>query len=237
MASTSEKGFGARLQNAKNIKDFIASFSNYAPPRTEDSLIEITKFITDCENINNTVASALQNYTLAVKARQDAFSSKASNSIQKLLSPISKAVQAQYNNDSREYTSIMAIIVKMRSTTITKAPANPNEAQKDTISKSEMSYGSQLQNLKDLVSSLEQLNNFNPSNNSIKPATLKALCDSLTAMNTAVISAVFPLNTARDTRSKLFDELRIRLKRIKSYVASNYGNQSPEYTAIKGISI
>lgn len=237
MASISEQGYGARLQNAQTLKNNIAGFSNYNPPRTEDTLVELEKLITACADANTFIASFTQSYTLAVKNRSDAFAGKENTAIQKLLSPISKAVQAQFGKESREYTSIANIIARMRSQTIEKTPATPDEKQKETISKSEMSFGSQLQNFKDLVASLEQLTGFNPSNDLIKIPNLKVQADKLDTLSQEVTSKTLPLSQKREQRRTLFEELNVRSQRIKSYVSANYGNKSPEYKAISKLKI
>ena len=237
MASISESGYGARLQNAQTISSFLKGFTNYSPPRTEDEIVAFEKLLDDCSKVNTLIASNTQSYTLAIKNRSDVFSGKDESSVRMIISPISKAVQSQYGKTSREYTSIATIVARMRSSKTVKPPTNPEEDQKETISKSEMSYGSQLQTFKDLVASLEQLNNFSPPKENLRIDKLKLLIDNLERLNQEVTTKTFPLSQARKQRRSLFEELNVRVQRIKSYVSAMYGNKSSEYKAISKLRI
>jgi hypothetical protein len=237
MKSTSERGYGAILENAKKLLTTIASFANYQASRSEDSLVEYQKLIQDCEKDNSTVATGLSEYTMAVDKRSKAFSTKEPNSMDKLLSPIAKAVAAQYDKTSKEYETIMGIITRMRSQKLEKAPANPTEEKKESISKSELSYGSKLQNFKDLIANLEVFGNFNPANPAIKIEALKARVTELEALNTAVNAKLAPLTLARGSRKEVFEELTKRVQRIKANVSSIYGNNSAEYKQVKGLKV
>lgn len=237
MSSASETGFGARLENAQTLKSYMQGFPNFSPPRAEDSLEEFGKLVTSCANANTDIASLTQSYTLAVKNRQNAFKGTEDDSISKLLSPISKYVQAMFGKDSREYSSIANIISKLRSTKIEKAPKNPDEEFKESISRSEMSYGSQLQNFKDLVASLEQFKDFKPNNKLIQIPNLKKRVEEITVFNQQVIATTLPLRQKREERKELFEDLHNRSQRIKSYVSASYGNKSSEYKAISKLRI
>lgn len=237
MALASESGFGARLQNAQTLKTFIESFANFNPPKSEDSVEEFEKLLNQCAEINTNIASFTQSYTLAVKSRSDIFNGNQASNIKLLLSPISKYVQAQYGKDSREYSSIATIIGRMRNAKGAKTAANSQDEVKDSISQSELSFGSLLQNFKDLVASLEQLANFNPANDLIKIKTLKDTIELVGKLNQEVILRTLPISQAREQRKTLFDDLNQRAQRIKSYTSATYGNKSPEYKAISKLKI
>jgi hypothetical protein len=237
MASKSEEGYGARLQNAQTMKSYLAGFANYNPARPEDTVASFEKLLNDCADVNTSIASLLQSYTLVIKNRSDAFTGSQANSIKFLLSPIAKAVQAQYGKDSREYTSIAVLVGKMRSTTLTKTPTTEGEPTKERLSQSEMSYGSQLQNFKDLVASLAQLNDYKPAKDIVSITNLQNLIAEVGKLNEEVIAKTYPLSQAREQRKALFEELNTRAQRIKSYVSAAYGNKSTEYKAISKLKI
>jgi hypothetical protein len=237
MASSSEKSFGARLQNSKKFLSLLQSLSNYKTTRDEDSIAEYEKLIEICGTHNNKIASYISEYTIAIDKRSKAFLGKESTSLDKLLSPISKAVASQYNKTSKEYTSIMGIIKKMRSQSLEKSPKNPTEEQKDSISRSELSYGSRLQHFKDLIESLSTFANYAPANEDITIVALKKLVDILEQLNNEVNSKIMPLSVTRAQRITSFDNLSDRTQRIKASIASIYGNNSPEYKQIRNISV
>jgi hypothetical protein len=237
MKSTSERSFGATLENAKKLLTTVSNFANYQAPRLEDSLAEFQKLINDCDKDNTTVATGIGEYTNAVDKRAKAFSGKDTNSIAKLLSPMAKAIAGQYDKTSKEYNTIMGIINRMRAQKLEKAPANPTEEKKESISKSELSYGSKFQNFKDLISNLEVFGNFNPANPNLKIDKLKTMVTELEALNTAVNAKLAPLTLARGKRKDLFEELSKRTQRIKANISSQYGNSSDEYKQVKGLKV
>lgn len=237
MASTSENTFGAKLRRAQDLLTFITGFTGYAPPRTQETVAGITTLINAIVSTNATETSQQENYKAAVDARQAAFS-KTTGSIEKLLSPIKGAVEAQYGKKSTEAAAINAIIKKMRATKLTKAPADPTKPEQEkTISQSERSYGSMTQFFNDIVSNLTQFTAFNPSGNAIKIAALQTTAARLTTLNNAVAQKTQLLKTTRAARQSQYSDLKDRAQRIKAYVKSQYGNTSTEYSLIKRLSI
>jgi hypothetical protein len=237
MASTSETSFGAKLGKAQDLVTYITGFTGYAPPRAQESVASMTTLINSIVAINATESSQQENYKVAVNNRQAAFSKK-TGSVDKLLSPIKGAVDAQYGKKSIEATTINAIIKKMRATKLIKVPADPTKPeQAAAISQSERSYGSITQSFNDIINTLSQFTDYAPTNNTIKVATLQTLATQLTTLNNAVIQKIQPLETTRATRLTQYTDLKDRVQRIKSYVKAQYGNSSTEYNMIKGISI
>jgi hypothetical protein len=237
MASTSEVTFGARLRKAQDLLQYITGFQGYAPPRTEDSIIEFGKLLTSIQTANSTVAVNLEQYTQAVDDRSNAFRKK-ENSIDKSLTLIKSAVEAQFGRTSKQVESVSSIIKTMRSTKLIKIPKSPDDPTiVQTISQSEQSYGSMTQNFQNLINTLAQFPEYNPSNEALKVANLKAFADSLTTMNNAVAQKFQALRAIRTSRSALYDDLKERVSRIKSYTKAQYGTKSQEYTLIKGINV
>lgn len=237
MASTSENTFGAKLRRAQDLLIFILGFVGYAPPRTQENVASMTILINSIIATNASESSQQENYNAAVDTRQAAFSKK-TGSVEKLLSPIKGAVEAQYGKKSTEAATVNAIIKKMRVTKLTKAPADPTKpAQEKTISQSERSYGSMTQFFNDIVNTITQFTAFNPSSNTLKIVALQTTATQLTTLNNAVARKIQLLKTIRTSRQTQYTDLKDRVQRIKSYVKAQYGNTSTEYNLIKGLSI
>ena len=237
MVSISENTFGAKLRRAQDLLTFITGFVGYTPPRTQESVASMTTLINSIVTTNSSESSQQENYKVAVDARQAAFSIK-NGSVEKLLSPIKGAVEAQYGKKSTEAVVVNAIIKKMRATKLKKAPADPTKpAQEKAISQSERSYGSITQFFNDIVSNLTQFTAFNPSNNTIKIVALQTISTQLTTLNNAVAQKIQPLKTIRASRLNQYADLKDRAQRVKAYVKAQYGNNSTEYNLIKGLSI
>ena len=237
MATTSENSFGAKLRKSQDMVTYISGFTNYNPPRSQETVSALNELISSIIATNATETSQRQNYKQAVDSRQTAFS-KNTGSVEKLLSPIKGSIESQYGKKSTEASAVNATIKKMRATKLTKAPVDPaKEKQEKTISQSERSYGSMTNFFNDIVNTLTQFPEYNPSNDPIKIASLKETASQLTTLNNTVAQKVQLLKSTRTSRQNLYDDLKDRVQRIKSYVKSQYGNNSPEYNLIKGLSI
>ncbi len=237
MPSKSEISFGARLRKAQDLLQYINNFPNYAPPRPEESVIGFDTLLTQIVSINTAETQYQQDYSQTVTLRQNAFL-KQPGSIDKLLSPIKGAVEAQYGKNSREAELINAIIKNMRASKLIKPPIDPTASTAPTtISQSERSYGSLTQFFKDIINTLTQFNNYNTSNTQLTIAGLQATATQLDTLNNTVAQQYQALKVARDKRRDTYTELKDRVQRIKAYVKSQYGNNSTEYRTIKNIKV
>ena len=237
MSAQTENSFGAKLRRAQDLLTFITGFTGYNPPRAQESVAGFTTFLNTIVTTNATESQQQQNYKAAVDQRQAAFL-KTPGSIDKILVPIRGAVEAQYGKKSTEAVAIAAIIKSMRSTSLVRPPADPNNpTQEQTVSQSERSYGSMTQHFNDIINTLTQFTGYNPTNNAIKIAGLQATATQLTTLNNNVAAKTLALKTTRANRIAIYDDLKERTQRIKAYVKAQYGNNSVEYNMIKGISI
>jgi hypothetical protein len=232
----SEQSFGKKLRNAQDMITFVQGFTNYTPPRTQETLVAMQTLLTSVISANATEATNRQQYRAAVDARTTAFS-KGMNSIPKLLVAIRAAVDAQYGKNSAESASIQSILRTIRAGKSVQAPAKTEgEEAAQAVSRSQRSYGSQTQLFNNLVNTLNQLPGYNPSNPAIKIAALQTFVTQLTTLNNAVAQKFAALQSARSNRSVLYTDLNDRTQRMKAYVKSQYGQVSNEYKLIKGIS-
>lgn len=235
MPSQSETSFGARLRKAQDMLQYMNNFPNYAPPRPEESVSGFDTFLAQIVTNNTTETQAQQDYSQTVTLRQNAFLKQA-GSVDKLLSPIKNAVEAQYGKSSREAELINAIVKNMRATKLIKPPIDPTASTAPTaVSQSERSFGSLTQFFNDIINTLTQFNNYNASNPQLTIAGLKATAIQLNTLNNTVAQQYQALKVARDKRRDTYTELKDRMQRIKAYVKSQYGNNSTEYRTIKNI--
>ena len=235
MPSSSETSFGARLLRAKTLQSYINNFTGYNPPRTQETAADLNILLDDIATINATESSLQQNYNTAVNNRYNAFRTD-TISVFKLLAPIRGAVEAQFGKGSTEFNQIDSIVKKIRDAKLIRKPATDTTPE-TTISSSEQSYGSSTQYFNDIINTLSQLPNYNPSNVNIQVASLQTFATQLNTLNTQVATTYQNLRTARHKRLDYYNELSERGKRIKAYVKANYGVLSQEYTLIKGFII
>jgi hypothetical protein len=238
MKTKIKSSFGARLRGGQDTVVNISSFANYHSPRQEESPEAMSSLINEIILSESEEVAIKENYSMAVDLRQKAFRNN-TDSIEKLLSPISGAVVAQYGKGSKEFALISSVIKTMRSTKLVKPPVNPdNTAEtKRSISHSNLSYASMTMHFNDLTSTIAEFNGFTSSNSTITVEGLKQICTNITNLNNSVVQNYNALVVSRSKRNALFTELSERLTRIKAYVKAQYGFKSDEYKLIKGAKV
>ena len=233
MSSTSERSFGARLENARKLKTNLQSFPDYQPETGEFSIEDFNETIQTIEAINPQVASALINYRQTVAERRIIYASSPL-SIKKIITPINAFNRAKFGKDSTFYMAVNSIVKKIRGTKLKSKKTTDQE----TYSVSQQSYGSIILNYQNLIIDLESLGTeYNPANGSIKIDKLKDLEIQATEKNNNVVAAYSVLSPKQDLRANNYNILSQKATRIKDFVKSQYGVNSSEYKLIKGLKI
>jgi hypothetical protein len=234
MTSQSESTFGAKVQNAQNLVTHLKTFVDYKPLRPTDTVDELNTLLTSLTQADSVEANKLQNYSLIVETRQQLFD-KSDDSLKKSLTSIVATTRAMYGKDSKEAQNINELIKKLRGGSKAKTP---KKADEKTISTSQQSFASVTQGFSDLIASLGAFTPaFAPANESIALPNLQTKLEAIRQSNTDVVSILGELNQARNTRNKLYDDLKDRCQHIKEAVKAQYGIKSMEYAAIKGLKI
>jgi hypothetical protein len=112
------------------------------------------------------------------------------------------------------------------------------EADKKKRNRGEQSYADLANLLKALISLLEGIVGYAPTNVILTIAELTILYDALLAQNVAMSKRDTKLDVVVIERKELYlgaGGLKVRMKATKSAVRSQYGNTSKEYLSIKGI--
>lgn len=234
MASTSEKTFGSRLNNAQQLATHLSTFAGYTEIAPECSVANYTTLLADINTNNTLIATTTSQFSLAVETRAQLFTKNA-QSLNKTLAPISAYVKAKFGKTSKEATDIVALVNKIRGE---KTDKLKKDEQGEFVSQSERSYGSQTQHFSNIIATLTNYGaGYTPTTNNITIAKLTTQLAQLTNANTQVTTAYGILKPAIDTRTAQYIDLNSRTTRIKDTVKSQYGVKSTEYKLIKGFNI
>ena len=234
MSSNSEKTFGSRLQKAAQIATLLPTFNGYAEVTPECSILNYEAHIQSIKLNNDAVANSSSQFSLSVDQRTQIFN-KNSNSLGKLLSPISAYIKAKFDKTSKQANDIVALINKIRGEKTTQLKKS---ATGEFVSQSQRSFGSRTKHLADIIANLDNYGSeYAPVNPEIRIDTLKVLEINLTNANNLVTSTYSLSKTKKDLRQVQYDDLSQRSTRIKNSVKSQYGPQSSEYKLIKGFNI
>ncbi|WNM18308.1 hypothetical protein [Flavobacterium capsici] len=233
MSSTSERTFGSRLQNAKTLKTYIVGFDNYQPESGENSPEDLQETITIIETLNPQVETSVYNYRQEVAERRIIFSI-APTSIKKIATPINAYYRGKFGKNSSQYLAISALVAKIRGTKLVRT----SKTDQETHSTAQLSYGSILQNFKNIITDIEALGaDYTPANNDIKLEKLIDIKSLAETRNEKVSQAFAIMSPKQDQRQDVYDILSSKSLHIKDLVQSQYGFDSSEYNLVKGLNI
>lgn len=253
MTSLSEKTYGSRLLHAQDILSSLQNLPTYSSPVPEQTTANFSAFLALVKESNDAQSAAMQQYLSAVIARSDAF--RGEHSVKTLLTKIRAAVLSQYGKKSQQYSVVSSIIKKTRSQSAktgtavvpapTSDPRNPGDvnnggtttAVPNTISQSQLSFGSLLGQFNVLVQTLAQMSDYAPANADLSVASLKAFSQQMDALNNNVAVSLQNLQKQRAARNMNYSNLSARAMQIKANIKSQFGPKSTEYKNVKGLEV
>lgn len=231
MASTSENTFGMRIKNAEDTMLILNSMADFKPLVPEDTPAEVSKLINELKTVDQAEAVALQNFSVNAATRKNLILTDAT-SLKKMVSPIRSYLQAMYGKADQQFINLNKILNQITGFKPGQEKKNPDEK---SISTSQQSFASLTQVFSDLIATLQTLNPaYTPPNENITLAKLQEKFQVITQINSQGTVLLDALNTMRQKRNGLFEDLSTRLKRIKKSVQSQYGNSSAEYGKLRG---
>lgn len=232
MAHYSQASFSARLSRAKQLYQFVNSFEEY-----ESDAIELSppRFLDLIEIMDRTQQEHTRTHHLfaeSAKERAKAFAS-ADDSISKKATLVKAYVKAKFKKESQQFADIENLVNKIRG----EKPAKISEgSDATTISRTEKSYGSQLENFKDIISLAILFDtHYAPTNEEIKLRELQTTFEKAALLNndTSLKFAAFKPKIAE--RKDGFEKLSETANRIKEMVKSQYGVSSDQYKLVRGL--
>ena len=232
MATYSQASFGARLSRAKQLYLYIHSFEDYSPDVPE---LTPPNFLLLIESMDTTQQKYTQTHHLfaeSAKERANIFT-KNDDSINKKATLIKAYVKAKFKNYSQQFKDVEKLVNKIRGE---KPLKTSEDSDVQTISRTEKSYGSQLQNFTDLVTLAIQFGTeYAPANQNIKMTALQDTLRTATTLNNETTRKFAEFKPKIAQRQDGFVQLSETANRIKEIVKSQYGITSDQYKLIKGL--
>ena len=242
MASTSETGNAKNVDNLGLLIANIASYGERYKPIKPSILLEaLKKMEAEGRAVVFAVNDAMPIYSRATIERDNAFA------------PLSQLVTRSLNSlrasSSSEQTdeAASAIVRKIRGNR-TKPAKSTNKATADaaapdvkvvTVSTSQQSYDSTLDNYERYIQYIAATPEYAPNEEDIKLPALKALAVELRAKNTACNNAKVAIDNARMARNRVLYTPLTGLVDValdaKTYIKSLFGSTSPEYKLVAKI--
>lgn len=238
MASTTETGHAKNVANFEDLISFCTGYgASYNPSKASIMLPALGTKRTDAVNSLAAVNAALPPWTNAVNKRELVF-----DPLSKLITRVVNAVAAS-DVSKQVIDDVKTIARKLqgkrasaKKETVVDNPATPEDESEKSISASQMSFDSRIENMDKLVELLTAQAGYTPNEPELTVAGLTAVYNNMVASNTGAINAYTPLSNARIDRNKiLYDAITGLVKvagDVKAYVKSVFGGTSPQYKQV-----
>lgn len=236
----SERTFADRLQRGRAMQAATAIFAPAFAP-ADASLVPpaFDTFLDGLETLNTTVSTRLGSYTTAVNERNDMVKDIKARALRVLSYVDSNPV---WKNAVR---SVKALVDKLRGNDARKpkppaAGETPGSPAAKARNKGEQSYGDIAANLERLIAVLGTISGYSPPATEITVASLATLSGNYSSKNAAMATLLSQTGLAQRDRGAAYDGddgLRAKMKAIKNAVRSQYGADSAEYDAVKGMKL
>ncbi len=241
MASTSETGHAKNVANFEDLISFCNGYGgSYNPSKASIQIPSLQALRTTAQNDLTNLTTVNSVFINATNARQAAF-----NPLKPLATRIVNALDASEASDTlvQDAKTINRKIQGSRAKKVAKPDTStpdsePTETAK-SISVSQQSYDSLIENFKKLIDLVASEPTYTPNEPELQIATLTAQAADLEARNTAVIDANTNLSNARIARNETLYEpingLYDIAMEVKKYVKSVFGATSPQYNQVSKI--
>ncbi|CAM3702276.1 hypothetical protein FSS13T_18930 [Flavobacterium saliperosum S13] len=232
MATPSQASYAARLARAEQFYQFISTFQNYNPGIPELTPEGFQNLVTQLSSTQSQHTVTHHEFSEAVRLRKKTFMLNP-DSLTKTLTLVNSYIRAKNGVTSQQYIDVNSFVKKIRGEK--PVPVTANSTQ-DSISRSERSYGSQLQNFSDIITLLQQFGpEYDPANVAIKIPALNTLHTHAATANNTVTHKFSAYQPKINERRNGFKTLADTTSRIKEMVKAQYGSTSEEYKLIKGL--
>jgi hypothetical protein len=238
MARISEASFGNKLAKGQQLLDFVRTLPDYAPPA---DYLKAENFATLLDKINEANKQVASTGNLLAQARLNRTELYYGDTGAKFRCAMIRDFIGVLptGKTSSAYVTVQKEVQKMNNY---KKPSKKDETEaseksalKRTISRSETSFGSVLQSLKNVLEIIKNLPDYKPANDLITIESLQKYINSIEQANQAVNAQLYPYNDSVVKRQEIYEGaegLRVSFQGIKTFIAANYGKTSTEFKEV-----
>ncbi|WP_415325874.1 hypothetical protein [Chryseobacterium sp. MMS23-Vi53] len=237
-SSTSETGHAKNIANLQDLISFCKGYGDkYNPVKEELKISSLETLYQDALQKLTETQTKKTFFNNATNQRADAF-----RDLNPLSTKIVNALAVSETNplmlsNAKSYNK------KLQGRTKSKIEIPTSEQDSEivakTISTSQQSYDSKINNFSNLIQVLEQSTAYNPNEEDLKVASLQNKLTDMKSKNTVLIHAYTEYSNAMLSRNQiLYDNLTGLCqisKEVKQYVKSVFGATSPQYKQISSI--
>jgi hypothetical protein len=229
MSSTSETGHAKNVANFETEISFCTAYSAaYNPSKESLTIPALNELLSKSRNALLEVTNAKNVYDLAVNQRQIEFTT---------LKPLAtRVINALDASGAPKQTLEDAKSINRKIQGVRSTPKSGQDEEKKTISTSQQSYDSLLENFSKLVELVIAEPAYAPNESELMMASLHTCIDRLRTANTNVINSYTVYSNAMISRDAVLYAIDTGLVDIaldvKKYVKSVFGATSPQYKQV-----
>jgi len=236
MASTSETGHAKNVANFEDLISFCTGYGgSYNPSKAILQIANLTTLHTNAGTSVSGVTTSKTAFSNATNARQTAF-----DPLKKLCTRIVNALDATDATDKlvKDAKSINNKIQGKRAGEKPKpaTTADSEAAEDKSISVSQQSYDSLIDNFDKLIQLISTEPTYTPNETELQISTLQTNLGNLKTTNTAVVNAYTNYSNSRITRNNILYGATTGLVdvalEVKKYVKSVFGATSPQFKQV-----
>lgn len=246
MSSKTETGHARNVAHFDELINFCVGYDTvYNPANAAIKITALQTLLASAKNAITGINSNLPAFSNAVTARELAFE-PLSRLITRIMNALkSSGVNPQVVDNAKTFSRKLQGRRASKKAAPLASPINPeipesiSSAELQSISSSQMSYDSRIDNFDKLLKHLASIPQYAPNESDLALTSLTALHADLKTKNSAVISAMVVISNARIVRNNVLYNKNtgmIRIaKDVKNYIKSIFGATSPQYKQISTI--
>lgn len=241
MSTYFETGHAKNVANFQDLLSFATGYGpSYNPANAAITLAALGAKFTSAQGRLSDVNVQRAAHTLAVNERElvfepfSKFITRVVNAVQ--ASAVSEEVVADVRTIARKLQGVRAT---PKQSPVPDDPSTPEDESTTSISSSQMSFDSRIENFDKLIQLLDAESAYAPNEAELAVAGLTTRYTAMQNANKAVVEAYTALSNARIARDKELYSATTGLVSlaadVKSYVKSLFGASSPEYQQVKSL--
>lgn len=232
MSSQSEKGHAKNVANFETQISFCTAYGTaYNPSKQSLKIDALNALLTQSRTSLSAVINAKNRFDLVANERQIQFNLLKSKS--------TRIINALAASDATQQTIDDAKSINRKIQGHRSSPKPAKSEEKHTISTSQQSYDSLIENFSKLIDLLTSEPSYAPNEEELKVETLNTYAQQLRIANTNVINAHTVYSNSMISRNKIMyanvTGLIDMALSVKKYVKAVFGATSPQYKQVSGL--
>lgn len=228
MKSIFEHTFGEKYTRGRGLAAYIQTIAGYAPGNPDLSAISISTLLDNIEIANSTASSRLSILQTTRSERFELYYGNAGLRMRcsQIRDYLASLPEGKKSND---FKKVQKLVQQIRGVKYVKKKKQGSQGEKKNISSSERSFGAIIGYCKEVLELIKTIPAYAPGNTNLTIANFTLFIDEVDLKNSTAAEKYYLLDDARTSRRDVYNQLKDRIQKVKSSLASQFGKSSNEY--------